>query len=97
MYIPFCVRFANQAQCARGLRPPIAQPRVRLAVIVCLGILFTPLRTSPPPAPQVGFMLQVQGQQLTGEQLTVSCTGSALPVSWICSVSSSSCYSGLQT
>ncbi len=41
MYIPFCVRLATQAQCARGLRPPIAQPRVRLAVIVCLGILFT--------------------------------------------------------
>jgi hypothetical protein len=35
---PFCVRLANQAQCARGLRPAIAQPRVRLAGIVCLGI-----------------------------------------------------------
>jgi hypothetical protein len=42
MYIPFCVRLATQALCARGLRPPIAQPRVRLAVIVCHGILFTP-------------------------------------------------------
>jgi hypothetical protein len=46
MYIPFCVRLATHAQCARGLRPPIAQPRVRLVVIVCLGIFFY-----PPPAP----------------------------------------------
>jgi hypothetical protein len=42
MYIPFRVHLATQAQCARRHRPPIAQPRVRLAVIVCLGIFFTP-------------------------------------------------------
>jgi hypothetical protein len=49
MYIPFCVRLATQAQCARGLRPPIAQPHFRFAVIACLGILFTPRTTSRPP------------------------------------------------
>ncbi len=47
MYIPFCVRLATQAQCARGLRLPIAQPHFRFAVIVCLGMLFTP-HTHPP-------------------------------------------------
>jgi hypothetical protein len=35
-------RGPSRPACARGLRPPIAQPRVRLAVIVCLGILFAP-------------------------------------------------------
>ncbi len=48
---PACLRppfrLATQAQCARGLRPPIAQPRVRLAVIMCVGMLFTPLGTNP--------------------------------------------------
>ncbi len=48
MYIPFRVRLATQAQCARGPRPPTAQPRVRLAVIVCLGVLFFIYPRSPP-------------------------------------------------
>jgi hypothetical protein len=42
MYIPFRVHLATQVQCVRRHWLPIARPRVRLAVIVCIGILFTP-------------------------------------------------------
>ncbi len=44
---------------AHGLRPPMAQPRFRFAVIVCLGILLTPFsfrsRARPTPQPPLRY------------------------------------------